>query len=331
MLSAGSAINEIKTLDEINQLFKIEHDYQLSKNTYRRPLRSYELINSDARCQFLKKNKNCGQAHQHGYVVETSDDKQVLIGHCCALNHLGLDDEKVRNDFRQLSASERDAIRRGKIESLLATKDELARNVKHMLGEVRALQAEAGRVVTALPLKLVGALADRWKRNALKVSCEYLIVKRGKDERGKTIVENSWYPHECGTLKGLGPWLDIEELKYAQQLYDFLHKLQSIPAKKRLTNDELAMAESVINDLAGLGVLEREVKLQRSLIRDFRALTNLLITVQLFANRELRAQIVGAAYQLSGESLGTSPSRIVDAIDQSIRERYKASGLRIAS
>lgn len=231
MLSVNSSIHEIKTLEEIDQMFNITRDYVLTKQAYRRPLRSYELINADAKCQFLKKNKNCGQAHQHGFVVETCDDKQVLIGHCCALNHLGLDDDKVKNDFRRLSASERDAIRRAKIENLLSTKDELVSNVKAILQEVRSLQADAGRVFVTLPLKLIIALADRWKRNTPKVSCEYLIVKKGKDDSGKMITENSWYPHDCGTLKGLGPWLELEKLNYTKQAYAFLHKLQSIPTK----------------------------------------------------------------------------------------------------
>lgn len=330
MFSTGSTINEIKTLEEVNHLFKIEQDYVLTKQSYRRPLRSYELISADAKCQFLKKSKNCGQAHQHGFVVETCDDKQVLIGHCCALNHLGLDDEKVKNDFRQLSANERDAMRRAKIENLLATRDELTSNVKRILWEVKFLQAEADRVLTILPLKLVRALIDRWKRNTLKVNCEYLIIKKGKDDRGKTVTENSWYPHDCGTLKGLGPWLDLEKMAYTQQLYTFLHKLQNIPDKKRLTNDDLVIAESVINELTGLSVLEREVKVQHRLISEFCAMPNLLITVQLFASRDLRAEIVNAIHQVSGESLQVAASRVVDAIDKSIREKYNASGLRMA-
>ena len=330
MLAVSSFINEIKTIEEIDQMFHIERDYVLTKQTYRRPLRSYKLINADAKCQFLKKSQNCGQAHQHGFVVETHDDKQVLIGHCCALNHLGLDDDQVKNDFRQLSASERDTIRRAKIEALLSTRDDLTSSVKAILLEVRSLQADAGRVFVALPLKLIIALADRWKRNTLKVSCEYLIVKKGKDDSGKMITENFWYPHDCGTLKGLGAWLELEKLNYTQQVYTLLHKLQSIPTKKRLTKDELLRAETVVNELKGLSLLEREVKQQRALISDFCEMPNLLTMVQLFANREFRAEIVEAIHLLAGEQLKGLPSRIVDTIDQSIREKYNAAGLRIA-
>ncbi|WP_236191689.1 hypothetical protein [Pseudomonas pharyngis] len=330
MISVASAISEIKTIEEINHLFKIEHDYTLTKDAYRRPLRPYELINPDAKCQFLKKNKTCGQQHQHGFVVETCDNKKVLIGHCCALNHLGLNDEKVRNDFKRLSATERDEIRRSKIDVLLAKKETLTRDVKQILGEVKLLQSDASQVLASLPTQLVKTLSDRWKRNTLKVSCEYLIIKREKDKSGRTDVEKSWHPHECETLKGLGTWLQVENQNYAQRLYEFLHKLQNISLKKRLTKDELATAESVFNELAELDVLEREIKKQRSLIIEFCTLPNLLVTVQLFANRELRAAIVESAYHLSGESLKVSSSRVVDAIDRSIREHYKADGLRIA-
>ena len=331
MFPARSKIIEIKSLEEINQLFRVQYDYALTKHTYRRPLRSYELINPDAKCQFLKKNKSCGQAHQHGYVVETSDDKQVLIGHCCALNHLGLDDEKVKNDFREVSSAERDAIRRGKIENLLATKDELICDVKRVLTQVKSLNAQANRVLGIMPSKVVDALIDRWKRNALKVNCEYLIIRRGKDESGRDVEEKSWYPHECGTLKGLGQWLEFEKLTLMRQLYDFLRKLESIPVKKRLRKDELISAESVFNELSALAILKREIEVQRGLIDHFCVLSNLIVTVQLFADRELRAKVVDAIYQLSGESLEVPSSRIVNEIDRSIRERYKADGLRIAS
>lgn len=331
MFSARAAIDEIKTLDEIYQLFEVESEYVLTRDTFSRPLRTYNLINPDAKCQFLKKSKTCGQSHQHGYVVETIEGKQVLIGHCCAFNHLGLDDDQVKNDFKRMSAAERDALRRLKVERLLARKGELATRVKHLLWEAKIFDAEAERVLSAFPPKVVAALVDRWKRDSLKVTWEYLIVKRSKDERGKTSEEKRWYPHECGVLKGLGGWLEPEKLKYISQLYQYLHTLDNIPEKKRLNSIELKAAEAVLNELLGLDVFERELKRQRALINQFMAVPNLQLTVQLFANRELRAETVKAMYTLSGESLEIPPSRLVDEIDRSIREHYNAAGLRIAS
>lgn len=331
MQSFGSNISEIKSLGELATLFKIAHDEVLTKNNYIRPIRSYELIKPEAQCQFLKRNKSCGQSHQHGYVVETDAGKQVLIGHCCALNHLGLDDEKVKNDFKQLSAAERDTIRRIRVEQLLAQKEKLAQEVKQALANVKDLRSEARVIIQALPAQVVSTLYERWKRNTTKVTCEYLIVRTGDDGNGKKIKEKNWYPHDCGTLKGLGPWLMIEEEPFTVQLYQLLHTLEDIPAKKRLTNDELATAESILNNLAHLKVLKREIKLQREAISDFKTLSNILIVVQLFANRSLRAEVVKTAHLLTGEPIPNMPSKVVDAIDHSIRLLYSASGLRIAS
>lgn len=331
MQSFASNISQIKSLGELTTLFEIAHDEVLTKDTYIRPIRSYELIKPEAQCQFLKRNKSCGQSHQHGYVVETSAGKQVLIGHCCALNHLGLDDEKIRTDFRQLTAAERAAIRRIRVEQLLAQKEQLIQEVKQALADVRDLKSEASVIIQALPAQVVSTLYERWKRGATRVTCEYLMVRTGDDGNGKKIKEKNWYPHDCGTLKGLGPWLMIEEEPFTVQLYQFLHALEDIPLKKRLTNAELATAESVLNSLAHLNVLKREIKHQREAISDFKTLSNILIAVQLFANRLLRAEVVKTAHLLTGESIPSMPSKLVDAIDHSIRQLYSADGLRIAS
>lgn len=329
MSTAASATHKIKTLVEINELFEIEYEYVLTKEKYQRPIRSYELINSDAKCQYLKKSKVCGQAHQHGYVVDTSDGKLALIGHCCAFNHLGLDNHQIQNAFRQLTTSERDAIRKSRVQDVFSRKDELVQRVKELLKEAKSLQSEAQRVLSVIPEKVVVALIDRWKRNNLKINWEYLIVKRSKDERGKTITENSWYPHECGTLKGVGVWLEPEKLTFAQQLYSSLRKLESIPTNKKLTNNELELAEALINDLPQISLIERSVKDQGRLISTFCQHQNLILIIQLTSNREIRAQAVETVYSLTGEPFDSSASRFVDSIDQSIRDIYKAEGLRI--
>lgn len=94
-MTPTNGIIEIRTLNEINGHFVIDPECILTKETYSIPIRPYRLIKPDAKCQYLKKGKRCAQEHQHGYIVECKDGKQVLIGNCCALNHLGLDDEQI--------------------------------------------------------------------------------------------------------------------------------------------------------------------------------------------------------------------------------------------
>lgn len=118
-MSLSRGIVEIRTLDELSSLYEIAPDCTLTKEQYRNPLRPYRLIRPEASCQYQKNGKRCSQLHQHGFVVELHDDSKVLIGNCCALNHLGLDDEQVRGDFKRLSATERQNIRRHKIETML--------------------------------------------------------------------------------------------------------------------------------------------------------------------------------------------------------------------
>lgn len=95
LMTPSNGIVEIRTLAELLSLYEIASDSTLAKDQYRNPLRPYRLIQPEASCQYQKNGKRCSQMHQHGFVVERHDDSKVLIGNCCALNHLGLDDEQV--------------------------------------------------------------------------------------------------------------------------------------------------------------------------------------------------------------------------------------------
>lgn len=88
-------IIEIRSLTDLFSLFNIGADITLTKEQYSHPLRPYRLIQPEASCQYQKKGTRCSKMHQHGFVVELKDGSNVLIGHCCAHNHLGLHDAEV--------------------------------------------------------------------------------------------------------------------------------------------------------------------------------------------------------------------------------------------
>jgi hypothetical protein len=328
---APKGIIEIRTLDDINALYVIDPECILTKETYCNPLRPYRLIKSEAKCQYLKKGKRCSQEHQHGFVVECKDGKQVLIGNCCAFNHLGLNDEQVTGDFRVLSAKEQQDIRRYRVETLLGQREHLIERVKTALKLLWALHGQAGRICSALPAQVVANLTDRWKRNSMEVFWEYMIVKKDTDERGKPYQEKRWYPHSYGMLRGLGLWLQLEEQGYTHRLYEFRRQLERIPVKQRLTKAEIDQAEATFNQVAELSVIERELQAQSKLMADFIAPGNLLLTIQLFGNKEVRAKAVDAVHRLTGESCGTTPERFIADIDQALQRQHSADGIRIAS
>ncbi|MGE1887833.1 hypothetical protein [Pseudomonas aeruginosa] len=112
-MTPSNGIVEIRTLAELLSLYEIASDSTLTKDQYRNPLRPYRLIQPEASCQYQKNGKRCSQMHQHGFVVERHDDSKVLIGNCCALNHLGLDDEQVRGELKNHSRTADQAMRTG--------------------------------------------------------------------------------------------------------------------------------------------------------------------------------------------------------------------------
>jgi len=330
-MSLSRGIVEIRTLDELSSLYEIAPDCTLTKEQYRNPLRPYRLIRPEASCQYQKNGKRCSQLHQHGFVVELHDDSKVLIGNCCALNHLGLDDEQVRGDFKRLSATERQNIRRHKIETMLNQRDSLIVRTRAASIEYRKLHSSAMQTLKALPIEVRRALLDRWKRNALEVSWEYLIIKKGKDETGKPYEERGWYAHSFGQFKGLGLWLQLDQQLYQETLLNLRRQLEAVPNKARLNQVELELAEAALSQVAPLETIERELHGQSELLEDFRKPANLQLAIQVVSNQKVRAETVKAIYQLMGEACSMNPEKYVAEIDLALKQKYSANGIRIAS
>lgn len=331
MSSSLTATHEIRYLDEIKSLFAIDFDSLLSKETYGRPLRSYHLIKSEAQCQFLKKGSRCGQEHSHGFAVECINGQRVLIGNCCAFNHLGLDDDQVRKALIELGSAERISIRTHQINERLKDRTELITRVKNALKQLRHLETQIFRIREAFPEAVFENLVERWRRDSLQITWEYQITKKDEKAKGKDAVERRWYPHICGFLKGLGLWLDLDAQSYQEKLYSFLHRVEAIPTKKRLTKAELLETEAIFRELGALSVIEREFGAQQKLIFDFLEPANLVLTVQLVKTQTLRAKNVEAVQRLTSTLLGVRPERFVAEVDQDLKQRYGATGIRIAS
>nr|WP_315444923.1 hypothetical protein [uncultured Pseudomonas sp.] len=331
MSSPLTATHEIRYLDEIKSLFAIDFDCLLSKENYARPLRSYHLIKSEAQCQFLKKGSRCGQEHSHGFAVECVGGQRVLIGNCCAFNHLGLDDDQVKKNLLELGSAERVSIRTYQINERLKERAELTTRIKNALKQLRHLESQILRIREAFPEEIFEHLVERWRRDSLQVIWEYQITKKDETAKGKDAVERRWYPHICGFLKGLGPWLDLDAQRYQEKLYSFLHRVEAIPTKKRLTKAELSETESTLRDVGALSVSERELGTQQKLITDFLDPANLLLTVQLVKTQTLRAKNVQAMQRLTSTLLDVRPERFVAEVDQDLKRRYGATGIRIAS
>jgi len=330
MLPSNDTV-EIRTLDELLSLYEIVLNSTLTKDQYRTPLRPYRLIQLEASCQYQKNGKRCSQLHQHGFVVERSDGSKVLIGNCCALNHLGLNDEQVRGEFKKLSATERQSIRRHKVETMLKQREGFIGRVRATTIKFRGLQNQVSLILSTLPAEVGDVLIDRWKRNAFEVSWEYLLIKKGVDENGNPYEERNWYSHSFGKLKGLGLWLQLDQQLYQEILLGLRRQLEAIPTNARLSQAELELAEIAFKQMATLEAVERELQVQATLLEDFCRLTNLRLAIQVVSNHKVRAETVKAVHQLSGEPGSMAPEKYIAEIDLALKRKYTAGGLRIAS
>ncbi len=327
----SNSIVEIRSLTELLSLYEIVLDGTLIKSEYRNPVRPYRLIQPEASCQYQKNGKRCSQLHQHGFVVERHDNSKVLIGNCCALNHLGLDDEQVKGEFKRLTATERQNVRRHKVETMLKQRENLIGRVRAANNGFRKLQSDVCMVLSTLPSQVGGALLDRWKRNVLEVSWEYLLIRKGRDEKGRPHEERTWYPHSFGKLRGLGQWLQLDQKLYQETLLRLRRELEAIPTTGRLSQAQLEQAEATLNQASKVTIVEAELQKQEELLTDFRKPANLQLTIQIVSNQKVRAETVQAVYRLIDEPCTTTPERYVANIDLALKQKYSAGGIRIAS
>lgn len=328
-MATTSVIVEIRTLADLLSLYDVASEGTLTREQYRNPLRGYRLYQAEACCQYLKNGKRCSQMHQHGYIVELQDDSKVLIGNCCALKHLGLDDDQVIAAFKKVSATERENVRRHRIESLLKDRESLISRVKAANIQLRELETRAKSVLEALPSQVVGALQNRWRQGAVDVVWLYQIVKTGKDLDGNRVADKNWYPHSFGRLKGLGTWLQLDGLGYREKLLSLRRQLEAIPTRSSLSRSELDAAQTALREVGTLGVVERELKAEGDLLEDFLAFENLRLVIHTVSNQEQRASAVVAAHRLAGEPLAIAPEKYIAAVESSLKQHYKSNSLRI--
>ncbi|MFC6674012.1 hypothetical protein [Marinobacterium aestuariivivens] len=331
MISDGPNAAEIKTITQLQELFDIDPEGALSKANFSHPLKSYRLIKADAKCQYVRDAKVCGQYHQHGYIVQTKNGIKLLIGHCCAEKHFGINDDEVKSAFSHLRKTEYLQRRQDKARQFLSNRERLIAQIDELLQAIDNLYNEAARILELLPQKTVNSLIDRLKRNDVRITWEYSIVQKEKNEIGRTEPVTSWYPVDFGLLRGLGNWLRPRSSSLLSDVNAIRNQLDTLPKVAHLTDSELKAAEAVIKQLERLKSIKIEVAKQRSLIREFCAKDNLWLLILLTSNHVLRAETASAIHAILGEPLESTAARIVTDFDKSLREKYRASGLRIAS
>ncbi|MBX9914531.1 MAG: hypothetical protein K2Y25_11605 [Pseudomonadaceae bacterium] len=320
---------ELKTLSDIQGRFDIAHDRLLNKENFSHGVRPYSLYQPEVSCQYEKHGKRCSQQHQKGYIVGCQDGAVVLIGHCCAHKHLSLDDESLRASFKMLDATEKQAIRRRKVESRLEQRQTFIEQGRAVHMRYKELQARVNEVNGTLPRQIWRKLVERWKSNSLDVVWEYQTTKVGVDENGKKFTEMAWHPSSYGKLNGLGIWLQLGAQEYAEQIADFRKQLELIPVKKLLTNLEIDHAEATFSSVAAITNIEREFESQFKLLDEFLKPSNLVLTIQLISNQAIRAETVVAVHQLTGQSLAEKPEKFVAEIERQLKRKHKATGVRI--
>lgn len=319
-----------KTITGLNELFDIDGDETLSKDNFSHPVRSYRLYKPEAKCQYLKRSTPCRKEHQHGYVVKTNNGKHVLIGHCCAEKHLGIEDKEIKNSFSKLRQAEDFEFRTKRASKFLTDRDKISADLKALSKEAETLCDNAFQIIQLLPHEVVRLLVDRFKRRNFEILWKYSRTKE-VIENGKKKTEVTWYPLKFKPLKGLGNWLQPRRNSLKPKIDAILHELEELPNQIHLERGDLKKAESIIKQLSRFNAMKGEIAKQNNLLQEFCTKENLKLLMQITGNQKLRAEIVCAEHAILGKPHPSQPARVVSEFDNGLRKENKASGLKLAS
>ncbi|RTS15654.1 hypothetical protein [Pseudomonas aeruginosa] len=317
---------EVSNLQQLLDMFSISTEENLEIGNYHYPLKPYSLIKAEAECQYLRKNQRCGKLHQRGYVVVTKTNNLVLIGHCCAHNHLSIDGENVKGDLFLVSRKDRLAFRQARIAEIQENKSNIAAEIRKIRMEFEAFRQKAEWLLEIIPKPIVSKLVDKYKRGDFSVQWEYLKIKRDKQSNTE---EKSWYVHDFGLIKGVGDWLFINSSSLTMKICSLSVKLKTIPSEGRISNDELFQAEKVVRELSDLRNYWIELDRAKKNIEVFCTRENLQLLPQLVSNREARADAVRSLHKILGEPIKNDASKYVDNLDKAFSQKYQADGLRL--
>lgn len=323
---------EIKSLQQLFDFFDIDRSVSLSKENYYRPRKYYRLQKSEAKCQFLNGRTVCGQEHQIGYVVETKNAKLVIIGHCCALKHLGIDDKDIQREFSKARRNEDFERRRAFVLKFLSTRDAVVEDLQLLEKNSEHFFLESSRIIQLLPKQIRKNLEDRWKRRDFSLRWRCLKPKmRDKGNGRQEVIRYEWSAVEYPPLSGLGSWLHPRWGSSSKNISELRTQLEKLPKHSLLSVDQVKEAEKVIKQIKELDHVKAWHAQQLELISQFCEKENIMRLAFLSDDRNLRTETIRAVYSILGEKPPAEAAQIIADIDNSLREKYGASSLKIAS
>lgn len=309
-----------KGIAELKSAYNIDDNALLSLDSYHRPLQDYELPELEAQCQFLKSGKACNQAHMKGFVIQTKDEANVLVGRCCAFTRLGLQHDGISGDLRMVERATNLFERKEWLKKILQEKDKTIALTKAIIDKIDETSHVFTPFIDSLPDQVVHALKDRARsRNSDVVWGLQLVDKDGN---------RYWYPEKLGSLQGISCVVTSLE-KDRQTLSRIKRKFSRTELSEEASEKEIKAVEEELKERSDIAVIENRVNDYIQSVSQFIRPSNLSLLPQVVSNQEARAMTLEAVSKFLGNKPEMSPNREIAQFDRLLKAKHKASGLKL--
>lgn len=326
-LRSHQSRRRIRRLDELFDTYPVDTESILEPDKYLEPIAPYKLVTSEAKCQYLRGSKQCGQHHMKGVVLRTTENKYVLIGNCCAFSKLGIVHEQVGAELKSFDRAVKLAERQERLEELIRNKDFRLLSIDTMRSELGAIISSVDKLRESLPASTVDRLNERAKSRTTQVIWEYRTIKEGEID-GERHEEIKWYPITIGELRGLAIWEDSQLTHFRKELAELRSNLRDLSLADEPSESEITQAEIRLSGLQNVTGHKQFVERYRKNLEQFFGIQNLLLLPHIMSDHKQRAACLDAVSRILNRPIDVSAQRDISEFDARLRNRCNSSHIR---
>ena len=310
-------------IQELKSAHDIDESALLSIENYQLAVTDYTLNLQEAKCQYLKDGYPCRTEHKKGFIIQTKENQNVLIGRCCAFEKLGLLHDDISTQLRIIEKEGDLYDRQLRIEKIIERKDELLSKVKTNILKIDT----ANELLTSHTRKLspivISDLKGRSRESRNEVIWEYQITKIDGKNR-----ENTFYPHSLGVIQGLSCWtISLDQDR--RTLCQLRKKLENVVLNEDPKEKEIIEIEHEIRGIRDISPIQSKTDRFLKDVELFIQPKNLMLLPHIISNREVRAKTLEAVSDTTKVNLDKPSGKLITEFDAAFRSKFHASGLRL--
>ncbi len=274
-----------------------------------------------ASCQIQKKKNTCNHHFMNGYLVETKNGIEAMIGGNCGDHYFKLNETFTIQRNRLRDELELDNLISSLTKQLITIDktrvDELEQQSQIISNKIRELR------------KSYPDLVKKSLENMAKSKNTTVSIKVDYDEtesNGKKI--HNWTNENIGNIKGTYIWNYQDNIGHMISLINELKA--TLPVIKVDKGQDLKQLRKWSDILSNITEIDQSIEKANSEYSNFMEPVNILMTTLLIRNREKRLNIIELHNHLANKNT-LNAEIILSNFDKNIRKEFKNKNFKIAA